>query len=58
MDRIEFLKEQIARCDRLTQSIMDVLTVERLQHFSVQCRQELTTLSHLDDDFRVDRLVD
>ena len=28
MDRIEFLKEQIARCDRLTHSIMDVLTVD------------------------------
>jgi hypothetical protein len=30
-DRADYLKEQIARCERLTKSIADELTVEGLQ---------------------------
>lgn len=44
MERIEYLNEQIARCERLTKSVMDELTVERLLALAIQCRDELTTL--------------
>ncbi|MBV9458949.1 MAG: hypothetical protein JO141_15715 [Bradyrhizobium sp.] len=44
MERIEYLREQIARCERLTKSVMDELTVERLLALAAQCREELATL--------------
>jgi hypothetical protein len=44
MDRTEYLKEQIARCERLTKSILDELTVERLLALAAQCRGELASL--------------
>lgn len=47
MDRTEYLNEQIARCERLTKSIMDELTVERLLALAAQCRQELVHLAPL-----------
>ena len=45
MSRVEYLKEQIARCERLTRSIMDEMTVERLMAFAAQCRKELAALT-------------
>jgi hypothetical protein len=44
MERIECLKEQIGRCEQLTKSIIDELTVERLLALASQCREELTRL--------------
>ena len=45
MDRATYLNEQIARCERLTKSIMDELTVERLVALAAQCRKELLHLA-------------
>jgi hypothetical protein len=45
MSRVEYLKEQIARCERLTRSIMDEMTVQRLTTFAAQCRKELAVLT-------------
>ncbi len=45
MSRVEYLKEQIARCERLTRSIMDEMTVQRLMTFAAQCRKELAVLT-------------
>lgn len=45
MSRIEYLKEQIARCERLTSRIMDEMTVARLMTFAAQCREELAGLT-------------
>jgi hypothetical protein len=45
MSRVEYLKEQIARCERLTRNIMDEMTVERLMIFAAQCRKELAVLT-------------
>jgi hypothetical protein len=44
VSRVEYLKEQIARCERLTRSIMDEMTVQRLMTFAAQCRKELAGL--------------
>jgi hypothetical protein len=45
MSRVEYLKEQIARCERLARSIMDEMTVQRLMTFAAQCRNELAVLT-------------
>ncbi|WP_198033913.1 hypothetical protein [Bradyrhizobium sp. WSM2254] len=45
MARIEFLKEQLARAERLAKTILDQHTVERLQAFAAECREELQTLT-------------
>jgi hypothetical protein len=45
MSRVEYLKEQIARCERLARSVMDEITVERLMTFAAQCRKELAVLT-------------
>ena len=45
MSRVEYLKEQIARCERLARSIMDEITVERLMGLSAQFREELAVLT-------------
>jgi hypothetical protein len=44
MDRADYLKEQIARCERLTKSIADEWTVERLLALAAECREELAVL--------------
>jgi len=43
-DRTDYLKEQIARCERLTKSIADELTIERLLALAAECREELAIL--------------
>jgi hypothetical protein len=45
MSRVEYLKEQIARCERLTRNILDEITVERLMALAAQCRKELGVLT-------------
>ena len=45
MARIEYLKEQVARAERLARTILDQETVERLQTFAAECRAELMVLS-------------
>jgi hypothetical protein len=43
MSKIEYLQEQAARAERLAKTVMDALTVQRLQSFAAACRQEIKT---------------
>ena len=44
MNQIEYLLQQAARAERLATTIMDKLTVERLQAFASECRAQAKTL--------------
>jgi len=46
MARIAYLKEQLARAERLAKAILDRHTAERLQTFAAECRAELQVLTH------------
>ena len=43
MSKIKYLQEQAARAERLAKTMMDALTVQRLQSFAAECRQEIKT---------------
>jgi hypothetical protein len=43
MSKIKYLQEQAARAERLAKTVMDALTVQRLQSFAADCRQEIKT---------------
>ena len=45
MSRIDYLREQIARAERLAKAILDQQTAERLQAFAAECRAELQILT-------------
>jgi hypothetical protein len=45
MNRIEYLRDQAERAERLAKGIMDTLTVERLRAFAAECRSEVDALS-------------
>jgi hypothetical protein len=45
MARIDYLKEQVARAERLAKAILDRQTAERLQAFAAECRAETQILS-------------
>lgn len=45
MARIAYLKDQLARTERLAKAILDQQTAERLQAFAAQCREELMVLT-------------
>ena len=44
MNRIEYLQQQAARAERLAKNGMDALTVERLQSFAAECRNQIKAL--------------
>jgi uncharacterized surface protein with fasciclin (FAS1) repeats len=44
MTRTKHLQEQAARAERLARSILDTVTVERLQAFAAECRAQAKTL--------------
>ena len=45
MTKMQELKEQAARAERLANSILDRVTVERLQAFAADCRKQLGVMS-------------
>ncbi|MBR1166719.1 hypothetical protein ACNJYD_15840 [Bradyrhizobium sp. DASA03005] len=45
MVRIEYLKRQIARAERLAKAILDRQTADRLQAYAAECRAELSELT-------------
>lgn len=45
MARIDYLREQIARAERLAKAILDQQTAERLQAFAAECRAEMQALA-------------
>jgi hypothetical protein len=48
MSRTKHLQEQAARAERLARSILDTVTVERLQAFAAECRAQAKTLDEPD----------
>ena len=44
MSRIEHLRDQAERAERLAKAIVDALTVERLQAFAAECRSQLEAI--------------
>ncbi len=44
MTKFQYLQEQAARAERLARSILDAVTVERLQAFAVECRARAQAL--------------
>ena len=45
MARIDYLREQAARAERLAKAILDQEAAARLQAFAAECRAELMVLS-------------
>jgi len=45
MARINYLREQVARAERLAKAILDQQTAERLQAFAAECRAEMQVLT-------------
>ena len=45
MARIDYLREQVARAERLAKAILDRQTAEWLQAFAAECRAEMQVLS-------------
>jgi hypothetical protein len=45
MARIDYLREQLARAERLAKAVLDQQTVERLQAYAAECRTELAVLT-------------
>jgi hypothetical protein len=42
MDRINYLKEQAAKAERLARGVVDAETVERLMAFAAACRAQMS----------------
>ncbi|MET4041152.1 hypothetical protein [Bradyrhizobium sp. RT6a] len=45
MPRIAYLRDQLARAERLAKAILDRQTAEQLQAFAAECREELSVLT-------------
>jgi hypothetical protein len=45
MTEFQYLQEQAARAERLARSVLDTMTVERLQAFAAECRAKAKTLN-------------
>ena len=44
MSKIQYLRKQAARAERLARSVLDTVTVERLQAFAAECRSKAKSL--------------
>jgi len=45
MSKVQHLLEQAARAERLARSVLDAVTVDRLQAFAAECRTQAKTLN-------------
>ncbi|WP_426407712.1 hypothetical protein [Bradyrhizobium ganzhouense] len=45
MARIDYLREQVARAERLAKAILDQQTAQRLQALAAECRADMQVLS-------------
>jgi hypothetical protein len=45
MSRLSYLKEQVARAERLANCVTDALTIERLRAFASDCQREIEQLT-------------
>jgi hypothetical protein len=50
MSRLQYLKEQAAKAERLAQTIMDTLTAQRLREIAAEFRAEADQLSGFDKE--------
>ena len=48
MTEFQYLQEQAARAERLAQSILDAVTVERLRAFAAECRAKAKLVNALE----------
>ena len=46
MAHIEYLKDQVARAERMAKAILDQQTAQRLQAFAAECRAGSQVLMH------------
>jgi hypothetical protein len=44
MTRMDYLRDQAARAERLAYAVTDVLTVQRLASFAADCRREMWSI--------------
>jgi hypothetical protein len=54
MSKIEYLREQAARAERLAKTVMDALTAQRLQAFAAECRREIKTQAENERPLEID----
>jgi hypothetical protein len=45
MSKMQYLEDQLARAERLCRGALDALTIERIQAFAEECRQQIKALS-------------
>ncbi len=45
MSKIEYLQQQAARAERLAKDMLDKLTVERLQSYAAECREQAKAIN-------------
>lgn len=45
MSRLQYLRDQAERAERLTRAVSDPLTVERLTSFAADCRRQIDAIS-------------
>ena len=50
MSRIEHLRDQAERAERLAKAVVDTLTVKSLRAFAAECRSQVDTLSTSKED--------
>lgn len=45
MSKIQYLEDQLARAERLHKGALDGLTIERIQAFAEECRQQIKIMT-------------
>jgi hypothetical protein len=45
MSKIQYLEDQLARAERLRKGALDGLTIERIQAFAEECRQQIKAMT-------------
>ena len=54
MTRMDYLRNQAARAERLAYAVTDVLTVQRLASFAADCRREMRSIAEEDQSIACD----
>jgi hypothetical protein len=54
MTRMDYLRDQAARAERLAYAVTDVLTVQRLASFAADCRREMSSIAEEDQSIACD----
>ena len=54
MTRMDYLRDQEARAERLAYAVTDVLTLQRLASFAADCRREMWSIAEEDQSIACD----